>query len=32
MNELTVWDAAVSAGCVKTFADRRSRFLCVDVI
>ena len=32
MNELTVWDAALSAGCVKTFADRCSRLLLVDVI
>ena len=32
MNELTVWNAALSARCVKTFADKRSCFLHVDVI
>ena len=32
MNELTVWNAAPSARCVKTFADKRLCYLQVDVI
>ena len=32
MNELTVWDAALSAGCVETFVDRSSSLPRVDVI
>ena len=31
VNELTVWDAALSVGCVETLDDRRSRLLRVDV-
>ena len=31
MNEITIWDAALYAGCVETFNDRRFHFLRVDV-
>ena len=32
MNLMYVWDAALSAGYVRTFSERSSRLLCVDVI
>ena len=32
MNELTVWDAALSSGCFKTFSDRLLHLLRVDLI